>query len=151
MLSELFNHPGELAWFSVAGVLLLIEIVRPTRYVGGLALAVANAGLLGLLAPRLPFSYQLFFFSFTLVGFLIVAHHLNQNKSSQKQDPLTLRRAEQYIGRIFKLEEPIVDGRGLLLADNAIWSVRGQDCCSGTQVKVVRTERQILVVNPLPA
>lgn len=149
---SIFYLPNTLIFFVIAAMLLVIEAARPTFYLSAAAVAVFVTGLVNLAMPMLSPSTMLLCFSFLLVACCITAHHFRESRPARKTtDPSRLRRAEQYIGRVFRLEEPIVDGHGVLLADDTVWTVRGRDCCRGTRVKVVRADQQVLIVNPLMA
>ena len=62
--------------------------------------------------------------------------------------PLLNRRGEQYIGRVFTLDEAIVNGTGKLRIDDTIWKVNGDDLAAGTAVKVSAAKGVILQVVP---
>ncbi len=54
--------------------------------------------------------------------------------------PFLNRRAEGYVGRIFTLDKPIVDGIGTVRIDDTVWRVSGPDCPAGSRVKIARAE-----------
>ncbi|MCG8379509.1 MAG: NfeD family protein, partial [Proteobacteria bacterium] len=56
------------------------------------------------------------------------------------------RRGEQYVGRIFTLEEPIVNGVGKVKVDDSTWKVMGVDMPAGTKVRVLSVDGTILNV-----
>jgi membrane protein implicated in regulation of membrane protease activity len=60
--------------------------------------------------------------------------------------PLLNRRTAQYIGRVFTLSQPIVNGLGKIKVDDSTWKVRGEDCPVGTQVTVVDADSVVLIV-----
>ena len=60
--------------------------------------------------------------------------------------PALNRRGEQYVGRTFTLEEPIVNGNGKIKVDDTTWKIIGADCLSGSKVKVVGVDGVILKV-----
>ncbi|MDF1530326.1 MAG: NfeD family protein, partial [Sedimenticola sp.] len=67
----------------------------------------------------------------------------NPTKSDQ---PRLNRRGEQYIGRIFTLSEPMVNGQGKIKVDDSIWKISGADCPAGARVKVVDVDGVVLKV-----
>ena len=70
-----------------------------------------------------------------------------QAKNPTKSDHPTLnRRGEQYIGRTFTLEEPIVNGMGKIKVDDSIWKISGEDCGAGTKIKVIGIDGTIFKV-----
>ena len=56
------------------------------------------------------------------------------------------RRTEGFVGRIFTLERPIVDGSGSVRIGDTIWMVRGPDTPAGARVKVTATDGGTLLV-----
>ena len=56
------------------------------------------------------------------------------------------RRAEQCVGRLYTLEEPIVNGRGRVKVDGVFWKIEGDDLEAGNRVKVVGADGVILKV-----
>ncbi len=56
------------------------------------------------------------------------------------------RRGAQYVGRLFTLEQPIVNGVGKLRVDDTTWKIIGEDCPVGTRVRVSGVESTVLKV-----
>ena len=56
------------------------------------------------------------------------------------------RRGQQYVGRTFTLDEPIVNGLGKIHVDDSTWKIEGNDCPAGTKVKVTGVDGVILKV-----
>ena len=54
--------------------------------------------------------------------------------------PFLNRRAEAFVGRVFTLEKPIVDGVGTVRIEDTMWRVGGPDVPAGSRVKVVRAD-----------
>ena len=54
--------------------------------------------------------------------------------------PFLNRRAEGYVGRVFTLDKPIVDGIGTIRIDDTVWRVSGPDCPAGSRVKIARAD-----------
>ena len=67
---------------------------------------------------------------------------------SDTDQPTLNRRGEQYIGRTFTLDEPIINGLGKIRVDDSTWKIEGEDCASGTRIKVVGAEGTLLRVAP---
>jgi len=61
-------------------------------------------------------------------------------------EPRLNRRGEQYIGRVFTLEEPIVNRHGKIRVDDSTWKIEGDDCRPGTNVRVVGVDGVVLKV-----
>jgi hypothetical protein len=65
--------------------------------------------------------------------------------------PFLNRRAEAFVGRVFTLEKPIVDGTGTVGIDDTVWRVSGPDTPAGSRVKVIRVDGAALYVEPAGA
>ena len=63
--------------------------------------------------------------------------------------PLLNRRAEQLVGRVVVLDQPIVVGKGRAKVDDAFWVVAGPDLPAGTPVRVVAVDGMTLKVQQL--
>ena len=60
--------------------------------------------------------------------------------------PFLNRRADGYVGRVFTLDKPIVDGVGTVRIDDTVWRVSGPDCPAGSRVKIARADGVSLLV-----
>ena len=58
------------------------------------------------------------------------------------------RRNEALIGRVFTLEQPIVDGIGTVRIDDTVWRVNGPECPAGSRVRVTQADGATLAVEP---
>ena len=68
-------------------------------------------------------------------------------KSMEDSDhPKLNRRGEQYIGRVFTLDEPIVNGTGKIKVDDSTWKIRGEDTAAGANVIVTSVDGVELIV-----
>jgi membrane protein implicated in regulation of membrane protease activity len=56
------------------------------------------------------------------------------------------QRGQQYTGRIFTLDQPIVNGVGKVEVDDSSWRVKGPDLPAGTHVQVVGVDGVVFVV-----
>ena len=70
---------------------------------------------------------------------------------SPTDQPFLNRRTASYVGRVFTLEKPIVDGIGTVGIDDTVWRVTGPDTPAGSQVKVTRVDGAVLHVEPAGA
>ena len=104
-----------------------------------------------LLAPggehhRVHREYQLILFSVLSVVSIAVFRLFLKRHPIETDQPLLNQRAAQYVGRLFTLEHPIVNGQGRIRVDDSIWKVQGEDCEPGSKVRVVAAEGVILKV-----
>lgn len=124
-------------WFIFAAVLVIIELLTGGAYflMMGVAAALIAAALF--VAPKLGFAYQLMGFAvLSIVAILVGQRYFKKNPIPTDQPTLN-RRGEQYVGRTFTLETPIVNGVGKLRVDDTTWRIEGPNMAAGVQVKVV--------------
>ena len=134
-------------WFIVAAVLLLLEVIMPGTFMLWLGLSAALVGLISLVVDW-PWQAQLVAFAALSIGSILVWRRLSPRADEIRVEPLLNRRAEGFIGRVFTLEKPIVDGSGTVRIGDTIWQIRGPDCSAGTRIRVTESEGGTLVVAP---
>lgn len=135
---EIILHITHWHWFILAAVLFLLDILLLELGTFFLwpAIAAVGVGALMFSFPTLSFEYQLLTFSASSVITVVIGKTYFNN--TQYTDIPTLnRRGSQYIGRVFTLKEPIIDGIGKAEVSDGSWRVEGPNCPAGTQVKVI--------------
>ncbi|OQW90998.1 MAG: hypothetical protein BWK79_18135 [Beggiatoa sp. IS2] len=138
-------------WWVLAMALLVLEMLLPTTFFLGAAVAAASVGLLVLVAPAMSFAHQLLAFSVTSIISVFISRFLFTRGAFRKEGALSNHRGADYIGRTFILSESIINGIGRIRADDGFWRVEGEDCLAGKPVKVIGVEGTRLRVQPLPA
>jgi inner membrane protein len=93
-------------------------------------------GLLVWLFPVLSLNMQVLIFSVFSVLAITAWRFYGKKLSLETDQPLLNKRGAQYIGRVFSLHEPIINGQGKIKVDDSIWKVHGEDCDIHTKVKV---------------
>ncbi|HLM53082.1 MAG TPA: NfeD family protein [Pseudoxanthomonas sp.] len=137
------------AWAAVALLLMGAEALLPGAFMLWMGFAAAAVFLVVLVIPGLPLLAQiLFFVLFSVVSVLVYRRWFYQ-QSEQSDRPLLNRRAEQLIGRVARLDQPIVSGRGRVQLDDAYWVVGGPDLPAGTQVRIAGADGMTLLVEAL--
>jgi membrane protein implicated in regulation of membrane protease activity len=139
--------PG--VWFIVAAILLLAAPGTAVLWFFGLA-----AFLVGGISLLRDLSWQLQLITFAASGLAAVMLWLRLDRPSRGRDHLTdqlfgSRGPYAFVGRVFRLQRPIVDGIGTVTIGDTVWRVAGDDCAAGKQVRVVRAEGTLLIVDPL--
>jgi membrane protein implicated in regulation of membrane protease activity len=61
--------------------------------------------------------------------------------------PTLNRRGDQYVGRVFTLDEPVINGFGKIRVDDTTWKIRGNDCAAGARIRVVGVDGTTLLVD----
>ncbi len=136
-------------WWIVAGALLIIELTAPSFYFMWMGIAAALVGLLLLVVPFMPIEVQLVLFAILSIVTTFLWRRYREKNPPTSDQPFLNQRGKQYIGRVFELEEAIVNGVGKVEVDDSTWRVQGSDLPVGDKVKVVDTKGVVLVVEPL--
>lgn len=133
-------------WWIAAVVLLIIEILAPGAVFMWMGFAAGVVGLLLLVAPDLSWELQFLVFGLLSVA-AIVAWRAYQRRNPTETDlPSLNRRGEQYVGRVFTLEDGITNGTGVVRVDDSRWKIEGEDLPAGTKVRVTGVEGTVLKV-----
>jgi membrane protein implicated in regulation of membrane protease activity len=133
-------------WWILGVGLMVLEVFAPGTFFLWMGISSGVVGFILLLAPNLGWQYQFMVFSiFSIVS--IASWRLYLRKHPTQTDRPTLnRRGEQYVGRNFTLEHPIINGLGKIHVDDSTWKIRGDDCEVGSRVKVTGVDGTILLV-----
>ena len=138
---------GHWNWFIAAAVFLLIEVLAPGIFMLWLGLA---AFLVGLISFVVDWSWQLqlvAFAAFSLAA-LPLWRRLGSPAKAPSDQPFLNRRADAFIGRVFTLEKPIVDGNGTVAIGDTVWRITGPDCAAGSRIRIAGTDGATLRVEP---
>ncbi|MGF1612626.1 MAG: NfeD family protein [Gammaproteobacteria bacterium] len=133
-------------WWILGLVLVILEVFAPGAFLIWMGIAAGLVGLLLLLVPTLPWQLQVLTFAVFCVALVWVWRRHIQSHPIQSEAPWLNRRGEQYVGRVFTLDEPIVNGRGKLRVDDSIWRISGADCPAQSKVVVTGVDGVVLTV-----
>lgn len=143
---ELFNNLDYWHWLILAVVLVILEVFSPGVFFIWMGLAAGIVGGILFAYPQLDWHYQLLIFALFSVGAILAARTILQRHPIKTDQPTLNRRGEQYVGRIFTLEEPIINGEGKIHVDDSTWKIRGYDCAAGQQVRVTGVDGVVLLI-----
>lgn len=134
-------------WIIAGLVLLLLEVFAPGAFLLWFGLAALVVGAAVWIVPVLPWQVQIVAFALLSTGALLgFRAWRRKHPPAAGDEPLLNKRTQQYVGRNFDLDQPIVNGRGKIKIGDALWTVVGEDLPVGTRVKVTGTREQMLVV-----
>ena len=134
-------------WWILAVVLMCIELFAPAAFFIWCGIAVAIVGLIVLILPAMSWEVTFLLFAIlSVVSVLVGRKYLQQRGAMESDQPMLNRRGEQYVGRVFTLNEPVVDGTGRVQVDDSSWRIEGQDMAAGVRVKVVAINGSTLKV-----
>jgi membrane protein implicated in regulation of membrane protease activity len=136
-------------WWSLGALLLIVELLAPGMFFIWMGESAFVVGAVVWLFPGLAFEHQVLLFSALSVLSIAVFRRFLRTNPIQTDRPLLNQRAAQYVGRVFTLAEPIVNGRGKIRVDDSTWRVEGDDCPAGARVRVTDAEGVVLRVAPV--
>ena len=133
-------------WLIAAVVMIILEMVLPLAYFLWMGISAFIVGLLLYVMPTMPLLIQVVIFGVLSVVTLILYKRHQKANPIVKDEPNLNRRGEQYVGRLFTLEEAIVNGVGKVKVDDSIWKVRGSDSPAGMKVRVISVDGTVFNV-----
>jgi hypothetical protein len=111
-----------------------------------MGIAAAIVGGIMYFMPSLPWLAQVIVFTvLSLSSFILFKKYQKRNPVISDQPALN-KRGQQYVGRVFTLNEPIVNGIGKVKVDDTTWKVSGEDMAAGAKVRVIAVDGTIFKV-----
>ena len=145
-MNSLFIYFGPWTWFIIAVALLLLELFVPGVFFIWLGIAAVATGLIDLLVP-LNWQLELVVFAILSLLFLVVGRPIVMKRINQETDQPNLnKRSQAFVGKRYRLKEPIVSGRGNLTINDTQWRIRGNDCPAGSWVTITAVDGLELLV-----
>ncbi|SBV36562.1 conserved exported hypothetical protein [uncultured Stenotrophomonas sp.] len=134
------------AWAALAVVLFAAEALAPGAFMLWMGFAAA-AVFLAVWAFD-GFSVLMQVVLFVVLSFVSIQIYRTwfRQRGRQSDQPLLNRRAEQLVGRVVVLDQPITNGSGRAKVDDAFWVVAGPDLPAGSPVRVVAVDGMTLKV-----
>jgi membrane protein implicated in regulation of membrane protease activity len=133
-------------WMILGLGLAVIEVLAPGTFFLWLGIAAGATGLVLLVLPDTGWQIQLLVFGVLSVA-IVAGWRLYQKRHPTRSDDTTLnRRGEQYVGRVFTVEQAIVNGRGAVKVGDSLWRAEGPDLPAGASVKVTAVAGTVLRV-----
>ncbi|THB70987.1 MAG: NfeD family protein [Gammaproteobacteria bacterium] len=146
-MGDFFTTINHWHWLILAVTLVILEIFVSGFVLFWLGIAAAIVGVCLAIYPGMDWETQVIIFSIFSVVSIVLWFKYGKKQGAEESDRPTLnKRGEQYIGRIFTLNEPIVDGVGKIRVDDSNWRIAGQDTETGGKVRVVSVESTTLNV-----
>lgn len=152
MIDQFVLGLGAWGWIVLGFVLLILEIAIPGIFFLWIGIAALLVGLVAVLPGAVGFVWQFQVIAFLIlaVASVLVGRRVMAAGAGATDLPFLNRRAEQLVGQVATLGEPIVDGRGRVKLGDTMWRVTGPELPAGTRVRVAATKDETtLVVEPL--
>ena len=141
MLERIFAELGPWNWMVLGFALLALEILVPGVFLLWIGLAALIVGAVSLAVWDAGFwvwQVQVLAFLVLALACAFAGNRLMGGRRPESDQPLLNRRAEQFVGRVVTLAEPIRDGRGRLQLDDTVWRISGPDLPAGARVRVAK-------------
>ena len=136
-------------WLLIAITLISIEMLAPGFFFLWMAISAFLVGGLLFLLPLLMIEWQLFIFSILSISSIVVWRNHLKTHPVVTDHPLLNQRTAQIVGRVFSLEEAIINGQGKIKIGDSLWRVQGEDCAINNKVKVIAAKGTILDVETI--
>ncbi len=135
-------------WFAVASLLLIIEVMHGRFMFMAASFAAVVVGGLSGVYPDVDFALQGLFFVVLAAGFIWLTRSTLNERMQKIQMQQDILKNRSYVGRVMNLVSGIEDGHSSLNIDGMVWTIQGQDCQAGAQVKIVDMGAGWLKVEP---
>ena len=146
---ELISHLEFWHWLVLGLVFIIIEMLAPAAIFLWFGVAAAIVGVIMFVFPSMSWELQLILFSVLSVTSIVAwKAYAKSHPPEDNQYPTLNKRGEDLIGRVFTLEEDIVNNYGKIRVDDTMWKIRGDDVVAGNRVRVTQVDGTVLVVEP---
>lgn len=145
-MTSLLLEPVYWNWFLLGLALTIAEALAPGAFLVWAGVAALCVGLLLVLFPSLGGEWQWLIFALVSAGSVLAWRSYCRRHPPLSDQPALNRRGHRYIGRVFILDAPIVNGQGKIRVDDSIWKVTGEDCPAGVRVRVIGIDGVVLKV-----
>lgn len=136
-------------WLSAGMVLMVLEIVTPGIFFLWIGIGAFITGAIAAVFPSAPPAVLGGIFAILSVISVFTGRKI-MGKRQNETDTKLNNRAAQYIGQIYQVYEPIVDGRGKISVGDTLWLAAAKaDIPANTAVKVTGVRGTMLEVEPV--
>jgi inner membrane protein len=124
-------------WWILGLVLCGLEMLVPGTIILWLGIAAGLTGMALAIAPTLSWEFQILLFASLSVISLLAWRFYQKRRPPETDDATLNRRGAQYVGRVFTLQQAIVNGRGAVQVGDSLWRAEGPDLPAGAKVTVI--------------
>lgn len=133
-------------WWIAGVALVIVEVFAPGAIFMWLGISAGIVGAMLLAVPDISWQVQFLVFAVLSVGSIAGWRVYHKRNPTETDLPTLNRRGEQYVGRVFTLENGITNGTGVVRVDDSRWKIEGEDLPAGTKVRVTGVEGTVLKV-----
>ncbi len=143
---EFFTELNSWHWGIIAVILIIAEVFAPSAFMIWLGLAAGVVAVMLAIFPAMSWELQFVIFAILSIASVYGWHTYAKKYPTKTDQPLLNQRGEQYVNRVFTLDEPVVNGQGKIKVDDSTWKIEGEDCELGTKVRVTGVDGVVLKV-----
>ena len=133
-------------WLGFGVLLMIVELLGCAGFLFWLGLSALALGVILGVFPTLPWAFQFVLFGLgSVLSSVLWWQHLKKQPGRTENVNLN-RRSQQYVGRVFTLEQALINGRGYIKVDDSQWRIEGDEMPVGTRIKVIDVDGVILKV-----
>ena len=139
-------------WWILGLALLVLEVVVAGTFFIWMGVAAFIVGLVLLVSPEIRWETQILAFAALSVATVVGWRVWLKRHPTETDDPTLNERGAQYIGRVFTVAEPAVDGIGKAKVGDSLWRIELSDQGSlpeGARVRVIGVHGATLSVEPV--
>ena len=136
-------------WWVLGIICLVIETFAPGAIFIWFGASAGLMGFLLLFLPDLSWQIQITIFSVLSVLSIVMRYQYRKKVPEENTNPTLNKRGEELVGRVFTLDEPIVNNYGKIRVDDTMWKINGTDAEVGQKIKVISLEGTVLKVDHL--
>lgn len=146
---ELISENPHVFWLALGGLLLAAEMLGTSGYMLWSGMAALAVGLIAWIVP-LSWEWQgIAFAVLTVCAAVLWTRWLKRKVRAGNSNGLN-QRGQQFVGQHYRLDGPLVNGRGHIRIGDSSWPVRADsDLPAGSQVEVLAIEGITLRVRPV--
>jgi len=149
MLTGIFDNLVYWHWWVFAIILLILEIFTVGAFFMWMSAAAGVIGVILLAMPELSWQTQFIIFAATSIAAITAGKAWFSRNPIDSERPSLNEREDELIGRVFEVEQAIVNGTGRIKVGESTWKANGPDCNAGVSVRVVDVDGAELTVEPV--
>ncbi|MHB1949235.1 MAG: NfeD family protein [Gammaproteobacteria bacterium] len=135
-------------WFGLAAILLILELLTGSGFLLGIGVSAAIVGCVLYIFPILSPVAQLLGFAILAVLSTVSWRSYLKKNPARTDRPTLNRRGAQYVGRVFTLDKPVVNGIGVVHIDDTMWRLHCADLPAGSRIVITGVDGVILLAKP---
>ena len=138
-------------WLSAGAALMVLELITPGIFFMWIGFGAFITGAVAAVFPSASPAFLGFIFAVLSVISVFIGKKVTMRKGDLPDTGLNNRMA-QYVGQVYQVFEPIVDGRGKIAVGDTLWLACAKtDIAANTAVRVVGVKGTTLEVEPADA